>query len=352
VTCDPLTIAFFGAQTGGAANLGLNESRGVELAINEFNAANPGCQVGYTAFDSEGSPDNAPALAQEAVANAAIVGLVGPAFSGESAAANPIFEAGGLPLVTPSASNPALSTNGWTVFHRLIANDNFQGPAIAQYLVTDGATKVAVIDDNSEYGLGLSTIVVTSLEEAGVEVSVTDHITVGEQDFSATVTKIKDAGVDAVMFGGYYAEAGLLRKQLVDAGVTGTFISGDGSADPGFIESAGAEAAEGAILTAAALYTPGGYENAADFGARFEADSGNAPGLYSAEGFDGANFILAAITAGNVDRASILEYLNTQTFVGIAKSYKFDATGELDGPKTVYANTVSGGLLAGVGPIG
>ncbi len=353
VCADPLTIAFFGAQTGDAANLGLNESRGAELAINEFNAANPACQIGYKAFDSQGNPDNAPALAQQAVDEAAIVAIVGPAFSGESRTANPIFEAAGLPIVTPSASAPDLSTLGWTIFHRLIANDDSQGPAIAAHIAGElAAAKVAVIDDNSEYGLSLAEIVAGELEAAGVEVTVTDHVDPASQDFSATVTKVKDAGVDVVMYGGYYAEAGRLRKQLVDGGVTAGFISGDGSLDPGFIEAAGAEAAEGAILTAAAFFSPDGYTGGADFGAKFLADSGSAPGLYSAEGYDGANLILAAITAGNTTREAINTFLSTASFQGITKTFKFLPNGELDGPAAIYATVVEGGVLVGAGQIG
>jgi branched-chain amino acid transport system substrate-binding protein len=352
--CEGLTIAFFGAQTGDAANLGLNESRGVELAIDEFNAANPDCQVGYKFFDSQGNPDNAPALAQQAADDSSIVGIVGPAFSGESRTANPIFQEAGLPIVTPSASAPDLSTLNWTIFHRLIANDDSQGPAIAAHISGElAAKKVAVIDDNSEYGKSLAAIVAEGLEAAGVEVAVTDSIDPASQDYSATVTKVNDAGVDAVMYGGYYAEAGRLRKQLVDGGVTATFISGDGALDPGFIDAAGAEAAEGAILTAAAFFSPDGYTGGADFGARFTAASdGNAPGLYSAEGFDGANLLLSAIAAGNQDRASINTYLDGVTFEGLTKTFKFHPNGELDGPVAIYATVVQGGELVGLGQIG
>jgi branched-chain amino acid transport system substrate-binding protein len=352
-TCEGIAIAFFGAQTGESAALGLNESRAVELALDEHNEANPDCQVEYKVFDSQGDPAQAPGLAQEAVNDESIVAIVGPAFTGESNAANPLFDAAGLPAITPSASNPGLSTQGWTIFHRAIANDDAQAPAMAQYILEDaGASTVAVIDDNSDYGKGLSELVVAGLEEGGATVAVTDSIDPAAQDYSATVTQIEAADVDAVMFGGYYEAAGRLTKQLRDAGVDATFISGDGSLDPLFIENAGPEAAEGAILTAAAFYSPEGYEGGEDFGSKFTESSGEAPGLYSAEAYDATNFILAAIDAGNVDRASILEYISTETFTGITKTFKFQESGELDGPPAIYASTVENGELVGVGQIG
>jgi branched-chain amino acid transport system substrate-binding protein len=350
--CSGVTIAFFGAQTGSAANLGLNESRAAELAIKDFNAKNKDCQVGYKAYDSEGSPDKAPALAQQIAEDKAVVAVVGPAFSGESKAADPIFDAAGVPIITPSASNPGLAKNNWKIFHRAIANDDFQGPGIASYITgTLKAKTVAIIDDNSEYGQGLAKIVADTVPKSGATVAVTDHIDPKAQDYSATVTKVKSANVDAVMYGGYYAEAGRLAKQLKDGGVTAKFISGDGSADPGFIEAAGPAAAEGAILTAAALYTPDGYKGGADFGTRFKASSGNDTGLYSAEGYDAANFFLAAIAAGKVTRSDINAYVSSQSFDGITKTFKFDSTGELGGDKPIFANVVKGGKLVGQGAI-
>src|SRR5205823_327990 len=94
--------------------------------------------------------------------------------------------------------------------------------------------KMAFIDDNSEYGKGLADGTAKIMTGAGVTASVTDHVDPKSQDFSAAVNKVKAANVDAVFYGGYYSEAGRLKKQLSDAGVKATFISGDGSLDAGF----------------------------------------------------------------------------------------------------------------------
>jgi len=161
-----ITVGFFGALTGNnSPQLGINEANGVQLAIDQFNSAHPNCHVSYKPFDSQGDPAQAPALATTAINDKNVVAIVGPAFSGESKQANPIFNQAGLPIITASATNPSLSTNGWTIFHRAVANDDAQGPAVASYMLdTLHVKKAAVIDDASEYGKGLADIVRQKLQ--------------------------------------------------------------------------------------------------------------------------------------------------------------------------------------------
>jgi branched-chain amino acid transport system substrate-binding protein len=334
-TCDEgLKLAFFGAQTGEAANLGINISNGAQLAIDQFNEANPDCQIGLEIFDSQGDPAQAPALAQEVIADEGIVGIIGPAFSGESRQANPIFEEAGVPLVTASATGVDLSDSGWDVFHRALANDGAQGPAIATYISgTLGAANVAVIDDASEYGLGLADIVATELEGAGVTITTRESIDPEATDFSSTVNTISGNAPDVVFYGGYYEEAGQLAKQLSDAGVEAAFVSGDGALDPGFIENAG-DAAEGVVLTCPCAPSP------ADFVAAYEEAFGQAPGTYSPEAYDAANLFLTGITEGNADRESLNTYLDEVEYEGITKTFTFDDTGEVE-TLAIYAYAVT-----------
>lgn len=335
--CD-LSIAFFGALTGDAANLGIAIRDGAKFAVDQYNAE-ADCPVELVEFDSQGSPDQAPALAQEAINNEAIVGIVGPAFSGESQAANPLFEEAGLPIITASASNPDLA--GPDIFHRMIANDGVQGPAIVTYLQDIAqATGVFVVDDQSEYGLGLAEIVRQDLADVVVG---NDAIQVGQTDFSATVTAIRSSGADAVFFGGYYTEAGLLVKQLRDAGITALFVSGDGSKDPGFIDAAGAEAAEGAILTCA-CFPP--EQASGTFYEDFENELGSAPGTYGAEAFDAANVFLQGIAEGNASREDMLAWVNGYDGQGVTKDIRFQEDGEIEA-LSVWAYTVTDGQLLG-----
>ena len=106
--CDQ-KIGMFGALTGPNANLGIYIQNGVNLALDDYNKKNPNCKVALENYDSQGDPDQAPALAKKAIDDKKIVGIVGPAFSGESKAADPAFAEAGLVHITPSATNPKLA---------------------------------------------------------------------------------------------------------------------------------------------------------------------------------------------------------------------------------------------------
>jgi branched-chain amino acid transport system substrate-binding protein len=330
-----IAIAFFGALTGSAANLGINIHKGGELAVEQWNKANPNCQLTMKDFDSAGDPKQAPALAQKVVSDKNVVGVLGPAFSGESKAANPIFNAAGLPLITASATNPTLSTNGWTVFHRLLATDAKQGPDAAKYLTDKlSAKKVFVVDDQSEYGKGIADQVRKTL--SGAVKAGDDSIDPKATDYSATVTKIKGSGADGVFYGGYYAEAGKLVKQLRDGGYTGKFMSGDGSADPGFVNSGG-PAAQGAILS-----NPSNLNGNPEFLAAYKAKFKDDPRTYGAEAYDVINTFGAAFKAGKTDRKSINEFLKTYSGKGVTRDIKFDDKGEIGVGPTFFFEVKSG----------
>lgn len=320
-TCEDVAIGYFGALTGAAANLGINIRNGVKLAVDQFNEENDDCQVSLEEYDSAGDPNQATGLATQAIGDDSVIGIVGPAFSGESDTAGPIFAEGGLPTISASATNPDLSTNGWDTFHRVLGNDATQGPAAAAY-ISDvlESEKVFVVDDASAYGAGLAEIVEDS---AGDAVVGTDTIQTGQTDFSATVTSIRSSGADSVFFGGYYAEAGLLVQQMRGAGVEATFVVADGVKDPGFIEAAG-DAAEGTIITCPCVPP----EEEQEFFSAFEEAFGTAPATYSAEAFDAANVLLEGILDGNTDRESLLEWINDYEGEGITKSIQFDEAGE------------------------
>ena len=334
--CD-LKIGFFGALTGDAANLGINIKNGAELAVNQYNEKNADCKVTLVTFDSQGDPSIAPGLAQKAVTDKKLVGIVGPAFSGESKAADPIFEKAGLNLISASATNPALSENGWKTFHRLLGNDATQGPAAAKYMKDIlKVEKAFVIDDSSEYGKGLADIV---RKDLGAMVVGSDAIQQKQTDFSGTVTKVTASKAPAVFFGGYYAEAALLVKQLRAAGYTGTFVAADGVKDDGFIKAAGA-AAEGAIVTCPCLPP----DQAPEFATAFKKAYNSDPATYSAEAYDAANVFLAAIAAGKSASADMTAFIGSYDQKGVTKQVKFDAKGE-PANVSVWAYKVTGGKI-------
>jgi branched-chain amino acid transport system substrate-binding protein len=334
-----LKIGFFGALTGDAANLGQNIQNGAKLAIDQYNEKNASCKVTLVPFDSQGDPAQAPGLAKKAVDDKNVIGIVGPAFSGESKAADPLFNEAGLVTISASATNPALADNGWKTFFRVLGNDASQGPAAAKY-ISDvlKANKVVVVDDASEYGKGLADIVKQTL---GSKVVATDTIQQKQTDFGPTVTKIRSSGADAVFFGGYYAEAGLIKKQMSDAGVKATFVAADGVKDDGYITAAGAQAAEGTIITCPCLPPDkAGGTFFADYKKAFNAD----PATYGAEAFDAATILLDGIKSGITTRDKMIDFVKSYDKPGVTKQLKFDAKGEPSNV-SVWAYKVEGGKI-------
>jgi branched-chain amino acid transport system substrate-binding protein len=344
----PVSLGFMGAQTGPNAQLGINISNGVELALEQHNAKSGVTQVKLIKYDTQGDPTQATNQAKKAVTDK-VVGIIGPAFSGESKTSDPIFEEAGIPNISPSATNAKLAQNGWKFWHRVLANDDVQGPGAADFLAkTVGAKTVAVVDDQSDYGKGLADAVRKQLTTDGVKVAVNDSINPDASSFSPTVNKVKPANVDAVYFGGYYSAAGKLVKQLRDGGVQGTFMSGDGTLDAQFITGGGA-AANGALLTctcssAVGSTDPAVQKFATDYKAKFKVD----PATYSAEGFDATNIFLQAIDAGKTSTSDINTFVSAIDFKGVSKQIKFDPNGELAG-NLLFVTEVKDGKLSFLG---
>lgn len=341
-SAESVTIAYQGPLTGDNAALGINMLCGIQLGMQELNDAGETPTIELMQLDSQGSPDQAPALANQAAGDDSVIAVIGPAFSGESAAAGPIYEQAGLPMISPSATNPELSQNGWTNWFRTVATDATQGPVAAKYIAENlGAEKVAVIDDSSEYGKGLADIVESSLEEAGAEVVFRQGVEAGQQDYSAIVGQVAQSGADAVFYGGYFSDAGLIRKQLVDNGAGDiTFVSDDGAFDPAFIEVAGAEAAEGASVTfpgADPLSAPqeflDGYAEVCD---------GKAPGAFSIEAYQNTLIVGEALKEGVTDREGLREFLDNFSGEIFNKQIEFTDEGDI-AAQTFFIYTVEDG---------
>jgi branched-chain amino acid transport system substrate-binding protein len=320
------SIAFFGALTGSAANLGINIRNGAKLAVDQYNQANANCKVELKNFDSEGSEDKAPAIATQVINDESVIGVVGPAFSGETDATGDAFSEAGLPTITASATRPSLADQGWKTFHRILGNDASQGPSAGNYIKnTLKGQKVFIIQDGSAYGQGLADEVEKIAGAAGGKDQVAAD---GQQtDFSASVTKVKSSGADVVFYGGYYQNAGLLVKQLREGGVTAKFVAGDGVKDEGFVKAAGNAAAEGAILTCPC--NPPAKVEGTFFNDYKTANGGKEPGTYSAEAFDAANVFLAGVKAGKGTRDDMQAFIGTYDAKGITKQVKFDDKGEI-----------------------
>jgi branched-chain amino acid transport system substrate-binding protein len=336
--CAPATIAYAGTINGNNAALGQNILNGVKLAVDQHNAANKGCQVTLQQFETEGTPDKAPGIATQIVNTQNILGVVGLPFSGESKAAGGIFSGAGLVTVTPSATNPTLSTNGWKTFFRGLGNDNTQGPAAAKFMTGElKANKVCVIQDDSDYGTGLATATINALGDKG---TCQDKVKTKQTDFSAVVNKVKSENPDAVFYSGYYQEAAPFAQQLNDAGVKAKFVGPDGVKDDEFVKGAG-DAAANSYFTCPCVPA----DQFTDFtNAYKQSTGGKDPGTYSPEGYDLATILLKGIDSGKNTRPALLDFVKTYDGQGLTKHFKWDDKGEL-AQTTVWTYKVEGGKI-------
>ena len=350
-----VAFAFVGPLTGANANLGINSRNGAAVAVKQANAAQSKYNFVLKDYDTQGDPAQAPGQAAKYEADNQVIAVVGPTFSGETKAVLPSLNDAGLVMVSPSATNVQLPTvvPNTKVFHRVIPDDDVQAQGVASYIEKKIKPKtVALINDNSDYGKGLWEGVLKDLGTAGINATVTDTVQPGGTDYSAAVNKVKAGNVDLVFYGGYYSDAGRLKKQLSDAGVKAGFISGDGSLDPGFIVSSGAAGGEGALITCPCkLATADAGGSLGTFATDYKAQWNKDAGTYSSEGYDTANLLIKGVEAGNTTRAKILDYVNTfqnTAYTGISKSIQFEPTGNVKSGD-VFVYEVKGGKLTLLG---
>jgi branched-chain amino acid transport system substrate-binding protein len=345
-------IAFVGPLTGDNANLGINIRNGARVAVEEANRGE-GARIELKEFDTQGDPAQATTLRERFINDQSIIGVVGPTFSGETRALLQPLQEAGLVMVSASATAANLpeAVPNQTVFHRLVPDDDVQGQGLADYVSKKLAVRrAAYVDDNSEYGKGLADGTRQLLEAAGVQTVATDHIDPRSQDFSAVVNGMRSANPDLIFYGGYYSEAGRLRKQLVDSGVRSRFLSGDGALDPGFVSAAGASAAEGALVTCACkLATEDAGGELGEFAQNYRRTVNAAPGTYSTEGYDAANILIQGIRGGKTDRPALLDHVeNLGTYEGVGKSISFEPNGNIRATG-VFVYEVKGGKLNALG---
>jgi len=341
-----LKIGFMGDLTGENSGIVIPPRNGAQLAIDEYNATNPSVKLELKPYDSQGKPDQATSLITTAIGSDKITALIGPAFSGESKAIGGQLEQNKVPSVSPSATNPGLAKNNWSYWHRVVANDDDQGPGIANFLIKAKSPKTAfVLSDDQEYSVGLADAFEKTFKGANVAVQ-RDKFPKDAPDYSSTVQKVKSANPDVITFGGYYAQGGPLLKQLRDGGVKAIFATGDGSLDPQLISGAGAAAAEGAVIGCPCnipdASTPS--EFATKYKAKFNVD----PAIYATEGYDAATALINAVKAGNTTGEKINEFLKSEDFKGVSKQIKFKANGE---PETnaIYVYQVVSGAIKNLG---
>jgi branched-chain amino acid transport system substrate-binding protein len=345
-----VTLAFQGPLTGAYAGLGQDQLPGAEYAIALYNAKNPAVKVELIKADTQCDGTVAANVAPGVAANKKVVGVIGTSCSGEARNSFPAYKAAGLAMVAPSASavdltNRKAKSNGFPVFHRVLANDALQGPALARYAAS-GVTnpKYFMIDDMSTYGAPLIKQDTTPTAKKLGTIVGTDSVAQKTTDYSSVVSKVKASGANIVIYGGYDADAAPLFKQLRDGGYTGILAAGDGVNTSDFPGLAG-KASEGVRLTAADVPFDSLLTKAQL--AEFTKFTGvKVPGLYSGTAFTAANVFLQCISSGKTSRSGIMLCIKQSTFTDAGGSkFKFDRYGD---PTTAAA---VGGYLVKDGKI-
>lgn len=336
------TIAYQGPLSGANVQLGINMDNAAKLAIKQANdKGDLPFTLKFMDSDDQGDPAQAPAATDKIVQDASVMAVVGPAFSGATAASEPKFTAANLASVSPSATRVNLTSSGYKTFFRVVANDGAQGPAAADYLIAQGKKNVYLVDDTSDYGKGLADNIQTELKAKNIKFE-REGVSDKTSDYSAIATKVANSGADALYYGGYYAGGSLFAKALQAAGFKGLAMSDDGSNDDGFIKGAGA-AAEGWQFTCAcadARTDP----NEADFNTAYKAMFNVDPGTYSPEAYDATNAIISVMKGigANVTRQAVVDGLRTVDYKGITKQIKFESNGEVAGT-AIYVYEVKDG---------
>lgn len=332
--------------TGPQAHIGIDIRNGVQLGIDDANAA--GIEIGgkkirfeLLAEDDEANPTKATTVAQKLV-DAKVVAVVGHFNSGASIPASKIYSDAGITQISPGSTNPKYTQQGFKTTYRVVANDDQQGPVCAQYAVGKlGVKNIAVIDDSTAYGQGLANSFETKAKELGATIVAHEHTSDTDTDFTAILTAIKAKNPDLVFFGGIDTQAGPMAKQMAGLGIKARFLGGDGMQTPNFIKLAG-DSAEGALASIPGLpkdKMPGGKAFLEKFKAKYNAEVE----LFAPMGYDAVFVLIEAMKRANSTEAAktLAEMPNTK-YAGVIGPIAFDAKGDLkDGPLTIY--TVKGG---------
>jgi len=332
--------------TGPQAHIGIDIRNGVQLAIDDANAANieiGGKKVKFeiVAEDDEANPTKATTVAQK-LADSKVAAVVGHFNSGASIPASKIYSDAGIPQISPSSTNPKYTQQGFKTTFRVVAHDDQQGPTLARFAANTLKVKnVAVIDDSTAYGQGLADAFENTIKSLGAKIVAREHTTDKDTDFKAILTRIKGKKPDLIMFGGIDPQAAPMVKQMKELAIKAKYIGGDGMQTPNFIKLAG-DASEGAMASIPGLpkeQMPGGKAFLEKYKAKFNQDVE----LFAPMGYDAVMvFIDAMKRAGSADPAKFLPEVGKTSYQGVIGPIAFDDKGDLkDGPITIYV--VKGG---------
>jgi len=327
-------IATAGPMTGQYAVFGEQMKRGAEMAVKDINARGGvnGEQLVLQVGDDACDPKQAVAVANQFV-NDEVVFVAGHFCSGSSIPASAVYNEEGILQISPASTNPKLTEQGFSNVFRTCGRDDVQGIYAANYVVNNKTgSKVAIIHDKSAYGKGLADEFKKELNKLGVTEVMYEAVTAGDKDFTALITKMKDAGVDLIYHGGYHTEAGLIVRQAREQGFNATLMSGDALVDKQYWEITG-PTGEGTLMTFAP--DPRKSPAAADVVAKFKAENYDPEGytLYTYAAIQA--FADAAAKAGSTDPEAVAKALQDGSYETVLGSLSFNEKGDVLNPEYV-----------------
>ncbi|NEX62519.1 branched-chain amino acid ABC transporter substrate-binding protein [Noviherbaspirillum galbum] len=337
-------IGHVGPISGAIAHLGKDNENGARMAIDELNAK--GVTIGgkkvkfeLLAEDDAADPKQGTAAAQKLV-DSKVNGVVGHMNSGTTIPASKIYADAGIPQISPSATNPKYTQQGFKTAFRVVANDGQLGGTLGRYAADKlGTRKLAVIDDRTAYGQGLAQEFMKSAKAKNVEIVAQQYTNDKATDFNAILTAIKAKKPDTIFFGGMDAVAGPMLRQMKTLGINAKFVGGDGICTEMMANLAGDALGDGQVVCAEA----GGVEEAqkkgmdafkAAYKKKFNADVQ----LYAPYTYDAVMVLVEAMKkAGSADPAKYLPELARINYNGVIGKIAFDAKGDIkDGTLTLF----------------
>jgi branched-chain amino acid transport system substrate-binding protein len=342
-------IGHVGPISGAIAHLGKDNEYGARMAIDELNAK--GVTIGgkkvkfeLLAEDDGADPKQGTAAAQKLV-DAKVNGVIGHLNSGTTIPASKIYHDAGIPQISPSATNPKYTQQGFKSAFRVVANDGQLGGTLGRYAAEKlNAKKVAVVDDRTAYGQGVAEEFIKGAKSKGVQIVAQQYTNDKATDFNAILTAIKAKNPEVVFFGGMDAVAGPMLRQMKALGINAKFMGGDGICTEALANLAGDAVGENQVVCAEA----GGVEEAQkkgmdEFRAAFKKKFNADVQIYAPYVYDAVMVMVEAMKKANsADPAKYLPELHKINYKGVTGNIAFDSKGDIkNGTLTLY--TYKGG---------
>ncbi|MBW7902084.1 MAG: branched-chain amino acid ABC transporter substrate-binding protein [Rhodocyclaceae bacterium] len=340
--------------TGPQAHLGKDNENGARLAIEELNAQ--GVEIGGAKArfellpeDDQADPKQGTLVAQKLV-DAKVNGVIGHLNSGTTIPASKLYADAGIPQISPSATNPKYTQQGFATAFRVMANDIQQGKVLGEFVAKLGVKTVAIIDDRTAYGQGLADEFRKSAEAVGLKVVANEYTNDKATDFKAILTKIKSTKAELVFYGGMDAQGGPMAKQMKELGLKAKFLGGDGVCTPEFMKLGG-PATEGHYCSLPGVPLDK-MAKGPEFRDKFTKKFGAEIQLYAPNVYDAVMVMADAMKrAGSAEPARYLPEIGKTSHDGVTARIEFDEKGDLKGG-AISIYQYAGGQLAYVETLG